>query len=383
MHEKMTNNVSHHYCHLYPEWMEARFITRRNRFVMELRQRQQLLQAYVPNTGRMSEFLVKDQPFYVTPQRSGSYPFRVVATRYQDQIVFLDTVRVNDIFYQLLKYKKIEQFQNARHLRREIQVGNSRFDFGLHQGPQLDTLIEVKSCTLCHNGTAMFPDAPTLRGQKHLSELDGLGARQYETYIVFLVLNYSAQRFYPNFHTDYEYGQLFKNARNVRFNAYKLDWINPVTCDINGLHEIPIDKAIVQDNCRNRGSYLLLLENLQNRTLNIGQRQFKAGFYVYVGSALQGLESRIRRHQSRRKKHFWHIDYITPEPMNLRKVFPIRRKDKIEVSLARALAQLAEGRIPGFGASDSRLDSHLFYFRENPIFQRDFSDIVLNFSIIT
>ncbi len=84
-----------------------------------------------------------------------------------------------------------------------------------------------------------------------------------------------------------------------------------------------------------------------------------AGFYGYVGSAFGGLEQRIARHIKTKKGHFWHIDYLL-DYAKVEKVICVEIRQKKECSIARALAKSLIS-IPGFGCSDCKCPSHLFY----------------------
>ncbi len=374
---------------LYNTYEEAYFLERLNRFVMMLQTRNgRTIHAYVPNTGRMEEFCIDQHPFFVTPLKHGKFPYKVIATTYQNQFVFLDTVKVNALFFQLLTNNLIPQFHNITHIKREVTVGTSKFDFTfVHKHTNI--IVEVKSCTLCHNRLAMFPDAPTLRGQKHLVALDRLAGEnpplllpgECKTYIIFLILNASAERFIPNFHTDFDYGNLFLAANAVNFNAFKLTCIDPVSVDLKSIQEVPIDFLTTNTHCQNKGSYLLLLENPEDIMVKVGKLgdiRFQKGWYVYVGSALHALDSRIQRHQKKRKKRFWHIDYLASTVMKIKKVYPIRRTDRIESQLAQTIGKISDDYIKHFGTSDSQDSSHLFYFKTSPLRNRKFVEIILN-----
>jgi len=367
---------------IYPTFLETRFIRRLNRFVMELALDGKLIQAYVPNTGRMSEFLVEGHPFYIVKSSNSKYPNKVVSTQYQGKFVFLDTVKVNDIFHELLRKNLLNSiFPEVQSIHREYSILNSRFDFRLETSPNTSSLVEIKSCTLVHNGVAIFPDAPTLRGQKHIRELQQLATDQRTCYVVYIIMNGSADSFFPNFHTDFEYGLEFSKATNVRFVALGLNLIDPVTIDLSSIREIPINRSILRTQCVNKGNYLLLLNNETSFDMIIGKlgnTHFPEGYYVYVGSALNSLDSRIKRHHSKRKKQHWHIDYIVPQKMPIKKVFPIRRIDSIESVLAKRLALISDKYIPNFGSSDGNDPSHLFYFKNNPAHNRLFLDLILD-----
>ena len=365
---------------LYPAYEEVFFHERPNRFVMRLRTGDgRLIAAHVPNTGRMEEFCVERHPFFVTPVSGGKYAYKVIATTYHGEYVFLDTIKVNTIFANMLQQDVLPEFRGATNIKREVAVADSTFDFACTLNQQ-KTLIEIKSCTLCHNGLAMFPDAPTVRGQRHLATLDRLAREgEYVTYVVFLILHAGARRFMPNFHTDLDYAKLFLASEHVKIKTLRVPVRSPVSVDIGSVREIPVDDAALRANCGNKGSYMLLMENTEDINISIGklgERFFPKGWYVYVGSALNSLDSRLKRHQRKRKKLFWHIDYIASTVMKVKKVYPIRRTDRIEAELAQALEPICDSAVPGFGASDAKESSHLFYFRATPLRKRAFVDLL-------
>lgn len=365
---------------IYPSFTAATFLRRLNRFVMELDHNGRTIQAYVPNTGRMSEFLVPGQPFFLTNSPHGKFRYKVVSTKYQGSYVFLDTVRINDLFHRLLtEHHLAVLFPDIRGIRREVSVLNSRFDFCIEHSTEPCSFVEIKSCTLVHNRVAMFPDAPTLRGRRHIHELQQLGENGRNCHIIFLIMNGSATSFLPNFHTDYAYGQEFLNATTVHFHALALTLNDPVSVNLSSVREIPIDTSFVKANCINKGNYLLLMENGHEFSLPVGRldnRHFPEGYYVYVGSAMNSLDSRIRRHRSTHKKRHWHIDYLIPDKMSLKKVFPLRRNRSIESVLANKLLSISDNAILHFGSSDTRDASHLFHFTGNPLHNRRFLDIL-------
>jgi sugar fermentation stimulation protein A len=168
--------------------------------------------------------------------------------------------------------------------------------------------------------------------------------------------------------------------------AYRVPLADPVTADLDGVAEIPIDWGPVRAHCTNAGSYVLVLRNDEDRRLpvgRIGTVRFREGYYAYVGSALGSLDARVARHHRRRKKRFWHIDAITPDPMPVEKAFPIRRADRIERALAARVESICDAAVEGFGASDAEENSHLFYFAKPPHRLRQFVDVILDFRTFT
>lgn len=111
-----------------------------------------------------------------------------------------------------------------------------------------------------------------------------------------------------------------------------------------------------------KGSYLLILRNNKRRKIEVGalgKLKFLPGYYIYVGSALNNLKKRIERHKKKKKKRFWHIDYLTNKFQFLwAKKFPTDKKKECQIAslLKRRLLE-----IKGFGASDCNCSSHLFY----------------------
>ncbi len=90
---------------------------------------------------------------------------------------------------------------------REVKVGESRIDFRVK-----DTFIEVKGCSLVKDGVAMFPDAPTVRGKRHLRTLIRLGEEGYRAKLMVLVMRGDAYCFLPNEETDRKFAETFFEA---------------------------------------------------------------------------------------------------------------------------------------------------------------------------
>lgn len=354
---------------------------------MILKSGEKEIQAYVPNTGRMREFLIPGQPFYLIPSQDTKLKYRVVSSRYQDAYVLLDTVKVNDLVAELIRQNALADIAPPNSvIEREYSIMDSRFDFHLITPKGEQILIEVKSCTLCHNGVAMFPDAPTRRGQKQLKTLHTLGSKDYKCTILYLILNAGARSFFPNFHTDPDYARLGLQASNVSFAARKIALLNPFTVDADSLEKIPIDFECVKSHCTDRGGYLLILyspRDLSRAIGGLGSRHFPKGWYVYVGSALNSLAARLGRHRRQHKSSHWHIDYLIRDPIKIVQSLPIRRRDRIEGAMATQLHRIADDCIAGFGASDSKVSSHLLYFSGNPLQRRAFVNILFDFMTFT
>lgn len=114
-----------------------------------------------------------------------------------------------------------------------------------------------------------------------------------------------------------------------------------------------------------KGTYCLLINLKTDQIIEIGRNGkicFNKGFYVYVGSAMNSLEGRIRRHLRKEKKLHWHVDYLLNNPHS--EIIGVYLSDdevKHECEFASCVVREGVG-IHGFGCSDCRCDSHLIYF---------------------
>ena len=112
-----------------------------------------------------------------------------------------------------------------------------------------------------------------------------------------------------------------------------------------------------------KGSYCLIIKMKKNKKIKIGKLgliDFKKGFYVYVGSGMNNLEKRIERHLKRKKRIFWHIDYLlADEDAEIVRVLKKESEKKEECEIA---SKINGKPVPGFGCSDCKCGSHLFYF---------------------
>jgi Uri superfamily endonuclease len=110
-----------------------------------------------------------------------------------------------------------------------------------------------------------------------------------------------------------------------------------------------------------KGAYLLIVELPADTNILVGKQgmiPFEKGSYGYVGSALNGLEQRIKRHLRSRKKLHWHIDYLLAYA-EIKNVFIKESATREECELAQAFEQVLPA-VPGFGCSDCACQSHLF-----------------------
>lgn len=205
---------------LYP----GRLVRRYQRFLADIQlDSGGVITAHTPNTGSMLQCAVPGHRVLVSanddPKRKLKFTLELI--RVGDHWVDTHTQRSNRLVEEALQQGVIEEFFGYSSLR-EYSIGESRIDFLLQQGEQ-KVLLEVKNVTLCDNGTAKFPDAITLRGQKHLRELSSALNQGYRSVIFFLVQRGEAKCFSPADEIDPAYGQLLREvvAAGVEPLAYR------------------------------------------------------------------------------------------------------------------------------------------------------------------
>ena len=116
---------------------------------------------------------------------------------------------------------------------------------------------------------------------------------------------------------------------------------------------------------RQPGVYALVVRVGNTSKLKVGALgdvEFQGGYYVYVGSAMNGLAARVARHRREQKRVHWHIDYLLAKA-ELIEVIEIPTSKRMECRFSQHISRYAESSIPGFGCSDCSCSSHLHYFK--------------------
>ena len=365
--------------------LKARFLGRPNRFLVLCDLGGKTVEAYLPNPGRLRELLLPGRALYLSanpPGTTRSTPYTALAVEREGRPVLLHTHLTNDVAAHLLAAGRLPGFEGAAVIRREAAAGSSRYDFLLERGGR-EFFLEIKSCTLFAGRIAMFPDAVTARGRKHLEQL-ALHAKQgMPGGVVFIVHTPQVDAFLPDYHTDLAFSQALLEVKDdIHVKAVGVEWeedlgLGPRIRDL----EIPWD--LVEREARDEGTYLLVLEMARDRRIDVGglgRILFPKGYYVYAGSARANLSKRVERHLRLRKRLHWHIDYLRSAADSCT-ALPVRASEDLEHSLAEALGKLAGWSIPRFGSSDCRCPTHLFGFGENPLDNPRFIDMLLRFRI--
>ena len=200
----------------YKNIVRGSFVSRPNRFIANVEVDGSIEVAHVKNTGRCKELLVPGCTVYLSvsdkPQRKTGYD--LVATEKElgkgkYMLINLDSQIPNDVAEEWLRSGGL--FSSNSVIRREVTEGSSRFDFYIEDGKR-KAFLEVKGCTLEKNGVAMFPDAPTERGIKHINELTECVKKGYEAYILFVIQMKGIRSFCPNDDTHKAFGDALRCA---------------------------------------------------------------------------------------------------------------------------------------------------------------------------
>jgi sugar fermentation stimulation protein A len=379
---------------------EAYFIERPNRFVVRSDLDGTIVDAHCPNPGRLLEIFLPGTTLLLRKlpahqDRPGKterrLEYSLVAARHRGILIPLASARANDLAEKIVLPVL---FPEATAMHREVTLGSSRLDFLLDFDERVGRgasvlpgskglFLEVKACTLIEEGTAMFPDAPTLRGLKHLGELEVLADQGRPAGILFILMNPQARRFVPNLHTDPAFTRKLIGLRGkIWMRAVSIRTAEDGSAAVSD-PDVPIDLAAASVVQEDSGVYLLIINLQQQCRLtagSLGEIRLEPGWYIYAGSGRKNLSARIARHHRRRKKLHWHIDFLLDRvPCRDVTSLPIRSRRDLECRLARTVAALAAGSTPGFGCSDCSCPSHLFRFDHNPLMERPFLDLLLHY----
>ncbi len=169
------------------ELVEATFLARPNRFLVEAELDGAVVQAHLADRGRLRETLVPGARLLLArrPPEGRKTCFQAVAAvADRDRLVSLDTHLPNRLILAALRAGALPHFAGYTSVRPEARSGHSRFDF-LLEGPEGRCVLEVKSAGYVAGGVALFPDAPTGRGLRHLEELGALAQAGQRAAVLF------------------------------------------------------------------------------------------------------------------------------------------------------------------------------------------------------
>ena len=198
----------------FPPLVEGRFIKRLNRFaaLVDVDRREYL--AHIPNSGRLGELLAPGFRVLLAPAppavpRKTAYDLALVDTG--GVLASADARLPNRLVAEALAAGRLPQFADYPTARPEKVFGESRLDF-LLEGPPGCCYVETKSVTLVEKGVALFPDAPTVRGAKHLRTLEAVRDAGHQAAVIFVIQRSDADAFAPNDAADPRFAAALRRA---------------------------------------------------------------------------------------------------------------------------------------------------------------------------
>ncbi len=206
--------------------VEAVVIRKVNRFLALVKIDGKVEKAHIPNSGRLKELVAPLAPalleHVVSESRKTAYTLKAI--KYNNLWVCIDSIAPNRLVYETALSGKLPSISGYTDFTREFTLGRHRFDLICEGDGRPPLLVEVKSVTLVRGRTAIFPDAPTIRGRSHLLALAGHVKNGYDAQVLFVIQRSDADRFEPNIDTDPEFCAALREAisAGVRVNAVKL-----------------------------------------------------------------------------------------------------------------------------------------------------------------
>ncbi|NHJ31822.1 MAG: DNA/RNA nuclease SfsA [Asgard group archaeon] len=196
----------------------ATFIGRPNRFLVNLKieESNEMEKAFLHDPGRMKELLTPNarllirEPLNLNNRKT---KWDILAVEYENRIVTINSSLPNRVAKQAIKSGWIKEISTYSNLKTEVKYGNSRLDF-LLTNEREKCFVEVKGVTLVENNKALFPDAPTTRGARHLRELMTIKSKGDRAVVLFICMRDDPEIFSPNEETDPEFSREFRKAQS-------------------------------------------------------------------------------------------------------------------------------------------------------------------------
>ncbi len=208
--------------------MEGIFRERLTRFSVLVDLENKTCEAFLPNPGRLKELLTPGSKAVLRENFHGNRKtiYDLIGVYYKGQKVSVDSRFPNKLVFEALKKNALKEFAGYSVIKPEAYYGHTRFDFLLSEG-QKSCFLEVKSCTLVKKGVAMFPDARTKRGARHVLDLVKAKKEGYRACIFFLIQRTDAHMFSSNNQVDPEFGKVLREAakQDVEVYAYSSDFV--------------------------------------------------------------------------------------------------------------------------------------------------------------
>ncbi|OQY53234.1 MAG: sugar fermentation stimulation protein SfsA [Desulfobacteraceae bacterium 4572_89] len=199
-----------------PQLITGKLVKRYKRFLADIElENKEIITAHCPNSGSMKGCAMPGSPVWIStsdnPKRKLKYTWELLQTK--DSMIGINTQVPNKLIKAAIENNQISEFTEFTKIRAEVKTSeHTRLDLLLENEVQKTCYVEIKNCTLVEDGVAMFPDAVTTRGQKHLDELVRLRKEGHRAVIFYLIQRMDARVFTPAAMIDKDYAQKLKNA---------------------------------------------------------------------------------------------------------------------------------------------------------------------------
>jgi sugar fermentation stimulation protein A len=231
----------------WPELFTGTLLKRYKRFMADVQLADgRIVTAHCPNSGKMTECCLPGQPVYVSfqndPGRKLKYTWEMIYMH--GSLVGVNTQVPNRLIAGAIEAGLVPELCGYDTVSREVKVRNSRIDLLLTQKDVPPCFVEIKNCTLVQNRMAAFPDAVTLRGRKHLEQMQELVQSGNRCVMFYLIQRMDANLFRPADEVDPAYGKALRQAaRNgVEVLAYDV-FLTPLFIRLNRRIDVILDKT--------------------------------------------------------------------------------------------------------------------------------------------
>ncbi len=222
----------------YDSVIQGTFLSRPNRFiaVVDILGREE--RVHVKNTGRCRELLIPGVCVFLEKSRNPARKtaYSLIAVQKGDRLINMDSQAPNAAAWEYLLSGM--SWIKPDLVQREKTYKDSRFDLYYEQAGKKG-FIEVKGVTLEEDGVVLFPDAPTLRGLKHIKELENAACQGYEAEIWFIIQMENVRYFTPNIRMQPEFGQALKDAKGNGVKIHAL-WCHVTEDSMEVAGEVPV-----------------------------------------------------------------------------------------------------------------------------------------------
>lgn len=222
--------------------IHGRLIKRYKRFLADIKLDDgEIITAHCTNSGSMKSCLEDNAEVYLSPvndpKRKTKFTWEII--KINGQWVGINTGNPNKIALEAVQNGQIEKLKGYTEVKREVKYRDSRFDI-MAKNDKETCFIEVKNVTYKEGDYALFPDAVTARGKKHLETLIQVRAERMRAVMLYIIQRTDVNIFAPAKQIDPEYAKTLKKAFNKGVEIIPLQVkVNPEKIEI--LQELPFE----------------------------------------------------------------------------------------------------------------------------------------------